>query len=75
MSHEERFWMTRNGEKVRGREAVVLALLEMFSDEDIPDRFRFNEQTWQERAEAWVMHAIDQLDRELEEYRNRRVTR
>lgn len=69
MKHEEPCWMTSNGERVQGRAAVVLALLEMFSDEDIPNAFRCNGQTWQERAEAWAMHAIGELDQELWEFR------
>jgi hypothetical protein len=73
MKHQEPFWTTSNGEEVKGQEAVALALLEVFSDEDIlvQDRFRFNGQTWLERAEAWVIHAVEQLEGELEDFKAR----
>jgi hypothetical protein len=44
----------------------VRSLAAMFPD--VPDDFRHNGQSFEERCEAWVMHAVDELERELEEF-------
>ena len=43
--------------------AVTEALRSFF---DVPETFRFQGQTFEERCEAWARHALDQLEEELE---------
>ena len=47
---------------------VTSALMQSFNESDIPDGFCYSGQTFAERREAWGMHAIEQLECEIEAY-------
>jgi hypothetical protein len=49
------------------REAVT-ALRKLFDDTEIPAAFHHNGQTFDERCEAWLRHALDRLDAEIEAF-------
>lgn len=46
---------------------VVTALRKLFDDE-VPEGFTHSGQTFEERCEAWVLHAIEELEAELEDF-------
>ncbi len=45
---------------------AVESLVALFGDRTIPDGFRYNGQTFAERAEGWLLHAAERLQEELE---------
>lgn len=47
---------------------IVVALLELFPDR--PDGFRYDGQDFRERAEAWAMHAVEQLEDEIDAWKD-----
>ena len=44
---------------------IVEKVVAMF---DVPEDFTCNGQTFRERCEAWISHALDALEQEIEEY-------
>jgi hypothetical protein len=48
------------------RKQVTLALQGCFADDEIPDEFEFNGQNFIERCEGWALHALEQLEDELQ---------
>ena len=51
-------------EKQVVRECVE-KIVELFKGE-VPADFRYNGQTFEQRTENWMLHVIDELDRELD---------
>ena len=39
-------------------------------DGDVPKGFSFNGQTFAERCEAWVLHAVEQLEDEIKAFKD-----
>ncbi len=48
-------------------QAAVQLLLDLFGD-DVPEGFRHEGQTFTERAEAWILHALDELEQEVADF-------
>ncbi len=46
---------------------AVESLLDLFGD-DLPEDFSHANQTFTERAEAWVLHALDELEQEVADF-------
>ena len=51
-----------------GLAKATAAIRSLFSDEAIPEDFNYEGQTFEERCEAWVLHAVEQLDEEIETF-------
>lgn len=45
---------------------IAKALHAAFDGSEIPKNFSFNGQTFFERCEAWAMHALEQLEDEID---------
>ena len=45
---------------------ATAAVRNLFADEEIPENFSYGEQTFEERCEAWVLNAVEELRNELE---------
>jgi hypothetical protein len=48
---------------------VTDALLKSFDKKEIPEKFRCEGQTFVERCAAWAMHALEQLEDEIEAFK------
>jgi hypothetical protein len=46
---------------------AVQALLDLFGD-DVPQGFSHEGQTFGERAESWIRHAVDALEQEVADF-------
>ena len=55
----------------KSTQTVVTALRKVFGDDEIPEHFSHEGQTFDERCEAWALHAIEKLEIELEEFNDR----
>ena len=49
-------------------QAAVQSLLDLFGN-DVPKDFSHEGQTFPERAEGWILHALDELEQEVEDFR------
>ncbi len=49
-------------------QTAVQALLDLFGD-DAPQDFSHDGQTFAERAESWILHAVDALEQEVTDFR------
>jgi hypothetical protein len=38
----------------------------LFDEGEIPEGFTHDRQTFEERCEAWLLHAVEQLEEEIE---------
>lgn len=47
---------------------AVSALRDLFGEDEIPAAFTHHGQTFGERSEAWLLHAVEQLEQEIEEF-------
>jgi len=47
---------------------VTASLRALFADDEIPDDFRCHGQTFIERCEGWALHAVEQLEGEIEAF-------
>ena len=47
---------------------ATAAVRSLFADEEIPEDFTYEGQTFEERCEAWVLHALDELKDELDTF-------
>ena len=44
---------------------LVTAFAEFFEDDEVPEDFRFERQSFYERCEGWILHAMEQVEEEL----------
>lgn len=44
---------------------LISDLRSLFDDSEVPDEFRCDGQTFDQRCEGWLLHAIEQLKDEL----------
>ena len=44
---------------------LISDLRSLFDDSEVPDEFSYEGQTFVERCEGWLLHAIEQLKDEL----------
>lgn len=56
-----------------GVQKAVSAVRSLFNDGEIPEDFEYEGQTFDERCEAWVLHAVDELSVELEMFEDERL--
>jgi hypothetical protein len=49
-------------------QAAVQSLLDLFGD-DVPRDFSHDGQTFTERAEAWILHVLEELEQEVADFR------
>jgi len=49
-------------------QAAVQSLLDLFGN-DVPKDFIHQGQTFVERAEGWILHALDELEKEVADFR------
>jgi hypothetical protein len=48
---------------------AVSALRGLFDEEEIPAEFAHQGQTFEERSEVWLLHAVEQLEKEIEAFK------
>jgi hypothetical protein len=53
-------------------QAATVAVRSLF-DGEIPEDFEYEGQTFEQRCEAWVLHAVDELSEELETFEDDRL--
>ena len=56
-----------------GVQKATVAVRGLFSDEEIPEDFTYQGQTFEERCEAWVLHAVGQLQDEITTFKDERA--
>jgi hypothetical protein len=44
---------------------AVQAIVDCFTDDEVPEDFRFEGQDFYQRCESWTFHAVQQLENEL----------
>jgi hypothetical protein len=49
---------------------AIAALRGLFDDDEILEAFTHEGQTFEERCEAWLLHAVEQLEEEIEEFKD-----
>ena len=47
---------------------LISDLRNLFADSEVPDEFSHKGQTFDQRCEGWLLHAIEQLKDELAEF-------
>jgi hypothetical protein len=47
---------------------AVAAVRGLFADDDIPEDFTYEGQTFDERCEAWMLQALEQLEAEIKAF-------
>jgi hypothetical protein len=49
---------------------AIAALRGLFDADEIPKGFTHKGQTFEDRSEAWLLHAVEQIEEEIEEFKD-----